>query len=959
MNFRFGHSILLVNLVLGYQAWSQSPSTQDLVAAGKKATVLVEVSPRGKEGGGSGTAFCIDKQGLFITNAHVVNDAEGGKADIRLALEPGPNQKQQILRARIVRCDERLDLALLRVDPNPGLVPLQLGSDDRLTETMQVRTFGFPFGTKLGSDITVLESKITSLRRDRGRLHEIQFDNQLNPGNSGGPVLGPDGKVVGVARATVVEQATLKGTGISVAIPVGMNFAIPVGVLRAFLNAPAILFNPPALAYKDRASKVTWTIKVEPAEASAPLPDHLSVSVKVATDVTPPRSFDATSKGTGTYQVAFTPVPPESEKPVELRVQIGGTVLETSIPDRVVRVGRGSFLFSDLRQLMGGNPPRVITRKGEMIVGPISNLGTVKAKAGPRPRPITVDLSRADVIQVTSAAAAQPLRAIEAVVELKQGSEVLATKARRLEFADAPILVIDRFTGRGVVIQRAPAQVMQNPNPLLRPDPVVAQARLQMGATLRVDRIPRGAGLSIRPPAVQMGDAPLADGSSERTEPLVRSLGARLTDMVVGGGGRYLIFLLKETRQVAIFDVNAADIVKRIDLPSDEVLLAAGAEKLILLYPKEGHRLFQRYSLKTMDLEIKGQKQPLQARILQLAMGCDSDGPILACWGGSESGAEPTRCSLIDAANFKVLKIEPSSSVRSPAGRTMTEGAFELERPTEIQRFQLRASPDGGLFTCWWTTMMPSGIETIALNGRAVQLSYLHESAGHLVPAPDAKILYSAYLGRRKPDGQPLEPSARQTRSAEILVPSTSPAYYLGIKAAGVAPNQPGSSTTATVRLASHGSELMTIRDLGEMTGSLGNEGVVADTITMDRRFHFIPQANLLITIPPSNDRLVLRRLDLDQAIASAQKPVLVVTSPSELGARSGQNLAHQVVARSSKGAVRFELTSGPAGLSVTPDGRMNWRVPLDRKAEEYEAIITVSDASGRQLFHTIRIKIE
>src|SRR5262249_23662980 len=151
--------------------------------------------------------------------------------------------------------------------------------------------------------------------------------------------------------------------------------------------------------YKNRAKPVTWTIKVQPPTGPAPLPDGLLVSVSIATDVTQPRKFDATSIGNGAYRVTLTPVPPETDRPVEVRVFINGTWIETSVPDRAIRVGRASLLLSDLTRLME-NPPRVITRKGEMAVGPISNLPKAKARVGPRAKQVVVDLSRASVIQV-------------------------------------------------------------------------------------------------------------------------------------------------------------------------------------------------------------------------------------------------------------------------------------------------------------------------------------------------------------------------------------------------------------------------------------------------------------------------------------------------------------------------------------------------------------------------------
>jgi hypothetical protein len=139
----------------------------------------------------------------------------------------------------------------------------------------------------------------------------------------------------------------------------------------------------------------------------------------------------------------------------------------------------------------------------------------------------------------------------------------------------------------------------------------------------------------------------------------------------------------------------------------------------------------------------------------------------------------------------------------------------------------------------------------------------------------------------------------------------------------------------------------------------LHTESVVVDTVAVDRLFHLIPQANLLITVPMSNDRIVLRKLDLDEAVARSEKPLLFVRSPAELAARPRRDLVHQVQEPSSKGAVRFELTSGPKDLNVTPEGELKWRVPLDGGRKEHETILTVSDSSRRQLFHTIRIKVE
>jgi S1-C subfamily serine protease len=948
---KLGLAVVLIGVVLGGRAWGQNTGTPDVVATGKKATALVEVTAPGNQEGNTGSAFCIDKSGLFITNAHVVDEAEGGKADIRIVLEPGLNEKRQSLHAKVVRSDDRLDLAIVKIDPVRGLSPLELGRDDNLHETMPVTTFGYPFGRALSfrrngyPDITILQSKITSLKHDEGRLQTVQFDNHLNPGNSGGPVLGPDGKVVGVA------QASVKGAAI--------NFAIPVGMLRDFLKAPGIELNPAPLAYKDRAKPQTWSIRVQPSTV-APLPDGLSVSVKIATDMTPPRTFDATSTGRGNYRVTLTPVPPEAQRPVELRALINGQWIEVTVPDRALRVGRTSVLLSDVQQLVASTPPRTITRRGQVISGPIANLGKAKVSAGRRGKLATIDLALATIIQVSPSAAAKPLRAIEAVVELKQGGKVLATKAKRLEFSDAPILLIDRASGTGMLIRPPAPPVMAGPAVTPSFDVETKDVVMELGGALRAGGGFRGKEFDIKPPTVPMGAASLEGvPNSSREEPLVRRLDAKLNNLEIGGGSRYFILHHRSSRQLAIFDVTSAEIIKRIDLPSEDVLYTAGADKLILLYPKE--RLFQRYSLKTMEAEIKAQRQPIGARIQNIVMGSASDGPILAYWGDVRTTEPfpngPTRCSFIDPVTFKVLKI--AGQVSGASDDPTAVRSFRLQHSTVRERVQLRAAPDGGLFACWCTSTWRSGIQIIAVRGGSIKLNYLHEDAGHLVPAADGQTIYTGCGGRRRSDGSDFSSTPRTSPSAETLIPSASPKYYLSI----VGFNHPHAPSqgpfSLTVRLASNDSDVTTVRDLSEMAGTSRKPQGDPDGMTVDKRFHFIPSANLLITIPPTNDRLVLRRLDLDRAIDNSPRPLLLVSSPSEIPARARQKLVHQVVARSNRGAVRYELTSGPPGLSVTPDGALNWSVPLDGGGKEFEAILTVSDASGRQIFHTIRIRVE
>jgi S1-C subfamily serine protease len=217
-------------------------SPEAIAKRAKAATVLVEAKPS------YGSGFCVDPSGLFVTNEHVVR--QGAQA-ITLVLNAG-QKTQNVLKAKVLRRDKALDLALLKADGNEKLEALELGSANELGELAELIACGFPFGTALARPpeypaISINRGSVTSLRRDKnGELHRIQLDAALNPGNSGGPVLDRRGKVVGM-----VVGGVFPGTGV--------NMAIPVSHLRCFLARPEILLTPPAIKASNQHETFEFT----------------------------------------------------------------------------------------------------------------------------------------------------------------------------------------------------------------------------------------------------------------------------------------------------------------------------------------------------------------------------------------------------------------------------------------------------------------------------------------------------------------------------------------------------------------------------------------------------------------------------------------------------------------------------------------------------------------------------
>jgi serine protease Do len=162
-----------------------------------------------------GTGFIIDKEGFILTNNHVVEQTE----ELRVRLS---DEKE--FKAQIVGRDPKTDLALIKINADRPLVPLELGDSDSLEVGDWVVAIGNPFG--LGNTVTagIVSAKY---RQIGGGPYDnfIQTDASINPGNSGGPLLNLAGEVIGVNSAIFSQSGG----------NIGIGFAIPINMAKQLL----------------------------------------------------------------------------------------------------------------------------------------------------------------------------------------------------------------------------------------------------------------------------------------------------------------------------------------------------------------------------------------------------------------------------------------------------------------------------------------------------------------------------------------------------------------------------------------------------------------------------------------------------------------------------------------------------------------------------------------------------
>ncbi len=173
----------------------------------------------------SGSGFIYDDRGHIVTNAHVVIDAQ----EILVTFSDG-----YVADARIVGVDEYSDLAVIQVeDVDPSyLVPVTLGDSDGVEVGQYVVAIGNPFGLRSSMTTGIISATGRTLdseflinpsnRATYSNPSIIQIDAAVNPGNSGGPILNLDGRVIGVATAIRSDNGTFQGVA----------YAVPVNTLR-------------------------------------------------------------------------------------------------------------------------------------------------------------------------------------------------------------------------------------------------------------------------------------------------------------------------------------------------------------------------------------------------------------------------------------------------------------------------------------------------------------------------------------------------------------------------------------------------------------------------------------------------------------------------------------------------------------------------------------------------------
>ena len=198
-----------------------APSVVQVTATGYTSTPSVLLARAQSTGSG----VIVDPDGWIVTNAHVIEDARSVKVDVQQpdAAPPGSSilrPRSERLVAKVVGVDRETDVAVLKIERS-GLPALELGDSELLHQGQLVMAFGSPLGLENSASLGVVSAVARQLKADDPMIY-VQTDASVNPGNSGGPLVDAQGRMVGLNTMILTQSGGNEGIG----------FAAPSNIVR-------------------------------------------------------------------------------------------------------------------------------------------------------------------------------------------------------------------------------------------------------------------------------------------------------------------------------------------------------------------------------------------------------------------------------------------------------------------------------------------------------------------------------------------------------------------------------------------------------------------------------------------------------------------------------------------------------------------------------------------------------
>jgi hypothetical protein len=119
---------------------------------------------------------------------------------------------------------------------------------------------------------------------------------------------------------------------------------------------------------------------------------------------------------------------------------------------------------------------------------------------------------------------------------------------------------------------------------------------------------------------------------------------------------------------------------------------------------------------------------------------------------------------------------------------------------------------------------------------------------------------------------------------------------------------------------------------------------------------YYVVSANALLSIPFSNDKIVMQSFDLLRELGNSPADYFFVASVPVRVFEVGKTYQYRIEVASRRPGAKFELTSGPEGMRVSRTGEVTWEVPEDFAEESVDVIVGITNSANQSCYDTFTI---
>lgn len=395
------------------------------------------------------------------------------------------------------------------------------------------------------------------------------------------------------------------------------------------------------------------------------------------------------------------------------------------------------------------------------------------------------------------------------------------------------------------------------------------------------------------------------------------TLPGKITNATLAGGGDLLVFHIPDQEKLAFFSFKKQRMVAYAKTFAHNAILAGGKDKLVVVFPEAG--LIERWNLRTFERELRV-TSPLVDKIEDVAIGFDSDGPL---WLKTQYGIKALDLQTMRESDHTWVGDVPRASRH---GRILVNPAGNQ---VYVDFMYITAYPG------WFLSFSPP----------------LDNHSGFFADPlyVQADLGGRRYLSAPWPEGKP-----DNLTPLEYFVPTRDSAYFLDVDYHDRLRGRT-SRPVLTICSAFDGRDICPV-PLPETVMVTSDEAPYY--LPQELRFQYRAKQNLLVVIPLEADQLILEHVDLVKGLQSGVTDYFFIESSSPPSVLRGGTLTYDIVAHARKTPIKYELLSGPAGMTVSPSGRVQWTVPAAFTEQSVKVVVDVQNAQGRSILHAFDVQV-